>query len=218
MLNTGENIFNRDITLAIQAGGFSTRMGQDKALLPFEGKPLIEFIANRGKTLTDDLIVTSNQPDSFKFLNLPVYPDHLNQSGSLVGMHTALSAAKRPLVAVVGCDMPFFSPALLAYQVKCIEESGLDVVVPRSQDGLEPFHAIYRRESCLNAIYTALEKNIYSLIGWFKLMQVEEISEEQIRPFDPDSRAFINLNTPEDYQNALELVAIDQHGNSTARL
>lgn len=218
MLNTGENIFNRDITLAIQAGGFSTRMGQDKALLPFEGKPLIEYIANRGKALTHDLLVTSNQPDSFKFLNLPVYPDHLNQSGSLVGMHTALSAAKRPLVAVVGCDMPFFSPALLAYQVKCIEESGLDVVVPRSQDGLEPFHAIYRRESCLNAIYVALEKNIYSLIGWFKLMRVGEISEEQIRPFDPDSRAFINLNTPEDYQNALKLVAIGQQGNSTNRL
>lgn len=187
-------------------------MGQDKALLPFGGLPLIEFIANRGKTLTDDLLVTSNQPDSFKFLNLPVFPDSLTQRGSLVGMHTALSASQRPLVAVIGCDMPFFSPSLLAYQVKQIEKSGIDAVVPRSQDGLEPFHAVYRRESCLKAIYTALEKNIHSLIGWFKLMRVEEITEEQIRPLDPDSRAFINLNTPEDYQNALELVTIDRQG------
>jgi len=218
VLDTGGDIINRDITLAIQAGGFSTRMGQDKALLPFEGLPLIEYIANRGKMLTNDLLVTSNRPDSFKFLNLPVYTDHLTQRGALVGMHTALSAAKRPLVAVIGCDMPFFSPDLLAYQAKRIEERGSDAVVPRGRDGLEPFHAVYRRESCLNAIYTALEKNIYSLIGWFKLMQVEEIDEEQIRPFDPDSRAFINLNTPAEYQNAIKLVTTDQQGKQTTRL
>ena len=217
MLNCSVEILNLNITLAIQAGGFSTRMGQDKALLPFGGLPLIEFIANRGKLLTDDLLVTTNEMEPFEFLNLPLYPDRLTQRGALVGMHTALSAAKRPLVAVIGCDMPFFSPSLLAYQTHCLEGSGIDAVVPRSRDGLEPLHGVYRRDPCLKAIYTALEKNIHSLIGWFELLRIIEITEEQIRPFDPDSIAFINLNTLEEYQHAVELASTDQQGNTPTR-
>jgi len=217
VLNSSGEIFNRNITLAIQAGGFSTRMGQDKALLPFDGLPLIEFIANRGKTLTDDLFVTTNLVESFEFLNLPLYPDRLTQRGALVGMHTALSAAQRPLVAVIGCDMPFFSPSLLAYQAQWMERCDIDAVVPRSRNGLEPLHGIYRRDPCLKAIYTALEKNIHSLIGWFKLLRIIEITEEQIRPFDPDSHVFINLNTLEEYQHALELASIDQQVDKPTR-
>ncbi len=96
MIDTGGILFNRDITLAIQAGGFSSRMGQDKALLPFGGQPLIAFIANQARTLTDDLLVTTNQVASFDFLHLPLYPDCLSVRGALVGMHTALTAAQRP--------------------------------------------------------------------------------------------------------------------------
>jgi molybdopterin-guanine dinucleotide biosynthesis protein A len=215
-LNTSAEIFNRNITLAIQAGGFSTRMGQDKALLPFGGLPLIEFIANRGKTLTDDLLVTTNQVESFEFLDLPLYPDRLPQRGTLTGMHTALSAAQRPLVAVIGCDMPFFSPSLLAYQAQKMNGSDIDAVVPRSRDGLEPLHGVYRRDPCLKAIYIALEKNIHSLIGWFELLRIIEITEEQIRPYDPDSIAFMNLNTLEEYHHAEELAALDQKKNRQA--
>ena len=201
---------NLNITLVIQAGGFSTRMGQEKALLPFGGLPLIEFIVNRGKMLTDDLIITTNQPDQYEFLNLPLHPDILPQRGTLIGMYTALSAAQRPLVAVLGCDMPFFSPLLLAFQAEWLERSNFDAVIPRSTEGLEPLHGVYRREPCLNAIQMVLEKGVHSLIGWLKHLQIMELPEEQIHFFDPNSRAFINLNTPEDYQHAISLIKPDQ--------
>lgn len=118
VLKTNGDFLSGSITLAIQAGGFSKRMGQDKALLPFNGLPLIEYIVHRGKQLTDDILVTTNKIESFQFLNLPLYPDLLPIRGTLVGVHTALSAASRPVVAIVGCDMPFFSPQLLAYQAQ----------------------------------------------------------------------------------------------------
>lgn len=215
VLKTNGDFLSRNITLAIQAGGFSKRMGQDKALLPFNGLPLIEYIVHRGKQLTDDILVTTNKIESFQFLHLPLYPDLLSQRGTLVGVHTALSAAKRPFVAVVGCDMPFFSPQLLAYQAQILFDTGVDAVVPRSVDGLEPMHAMYRRDTCLVAIQTSFEKNLHSLIGWLKLLQVVEITEDQIRPIDPEMRAFTNLNTPEEYHQAEALVARNQQSNGS---
>jgi molybdopterin-guanine dinucleotide biosynthesis protein A len=206
MTGKGGRLFNRDITLAIQAGGFSSRMGQDKALLPFGDQPLIEFIANRARTLTDDLLITTNQVASFEFLHIPLYPDRLSVRGALVGMHTALSAAQRPIVAVIGCDMPFFSTALLALQIQYLEDKNVDGVIPHSVKGLEPLHGVYRCKPCLKAVHTALENNIHSLAGWLKLLRIVEITEDQIRSIDPDSRAFINLNTPEEYQQALEMI------------
>ena len=215
MMTIDRKYLNSDLSLSIQAGGFSKRMGQDKALLPFCGLPMIEFIARRGKELTDDIFVTSNQAESLKFLNLPVYSDRLSLRGTLVGMHTALSESKRPFVAVIGCDMPFFSPSLLAYQAQCLEDGSVDAVVPCSKDGLEPLHGVYRREPCLNAVHTALEKNIHSLIGWLNLLHVMELTELQSRPFDPNSNVFINLNTPEEYQRAEKLALSLQPGSQT---
>ena len=210
MSEASSPIFNRNLSLSIQAGGFSKRMGQDKALLPFGGMPLIQYVANRGKALTDDIFVTSNQADALKFLDLPIFPDILSQRGTLVGMHTALSAAKRPYVAVIGCDMPFFSPSLLAHQAQLLAETGLDAVIPRSKDGIEPLHGVYRRAACLTAVTSAFETAIQSLSGWIKLLRVMEIDEEHIRPYDPSFQAFINLNTLDDYHHAVDLAALDR--------
>jgi len=198
----------RNLALAIQAGGFSLRMGRDKALLPFGGQPLIQHIANRGKSLTNDVLVTTNQVEVYRFLGLPLYPDHLVERGALIGMHTALTAAKRPLVAVIGCDMPFFSPRLLACQARLLIKSRKEAVVPRSREGLEPLHGVYRREPCLRAVHEALELGIRSLGGWLKLLRALEIPEAQIRRLEPDSRIFLNVNTPEDYEQVKALADV----------
>ncbi len=101
------------LTVVIQAGGESRRMGQDKALLPFLGKPLIQRVIERVASLADELLVTTNRPEAYQFLDLPLFPDVIPGRGALGGLYTALSAASQPLVAVVACDMPFASPALL---------------------------------------------------------------------------------------------------------
>lgn len=199
----------QNLSLAIQAGGFSKRMGQDKALLEFNHQPLIAHIANRGRILTDDVFITTNQIESYRFLNLPLFPDRLPIRGTLVGMHTALSSSAKPFVAIIGCDMPFFSPQLLDYEAKLLEESGMDAVVPCSRKGLEPLHAVYKRETCLAAVVKSLEMDVLSLIGWLKLLRVLEISEAQIKLYDSNYRIFINVNTPEEFKKADELLKSD---------
>jgi molybdopterin-guanine dinucleotide biosynthesis protein A len=97
------------ITVVIQAGGMSARMGEDKALKPFLGRLLIQRVIDRVTPIADELIVTTNRPAEYEFLNLRLVPDLKPGRGALGGLYTAIASAASPLVAVVACDMPFAS-------------------------------------------------------------------------------------------------------------
>ncbi len=193
------------LTIAIQAGGQSSRMGQDKALMPFLGRPLIARLVERLGNLADELLVTTNHPAEFAFLGLPLFPDILPGIGALGGLYTALSAAREELVAVVACDMPFVLPDLVRAQCDLLLREGMDVVVPRSTEGLEPLHAIYRREICLPAVRAALQAGERKMIAWFPAVKVRVMEPPEVAAIDPDLRSFINLNCPEDFRQAEEL-------------
>jgi molybdopterin-guanine dinucleotide biosynthesis protein A len=195
------------LTLAIQAGGESRRMGQDKALLPLLGKPLVARVLSSLSILADEILVTTNRPEDFRFLDVPLYTDKYPGTGALGGLYTALEAARQPLVAVVACDMPFASADLLIFARDRLLTSGADVAIPRSEEGFEPFHAVYRRETCLPAVKKALEAGERRLISWFPDVTVSPILPEEWLPYDPDLLAFWNLNTPDDFQQAEQWIA-----------
>lgn len=190
------------VTLVIQAGGESRRMGADKALLPFLGQPLIMRPLRRLALLADELLVTSNQPENYKFLGLTPIPDLLPGMGALGGLNTALSSAHNPFVAVVACDMPFASLAIFSLELRLIQESGADAVIPRTEAGTEPFHAIYRRESCLPHIRAALNQGKRRVDAWFSQVSIYYLEPAELLPYDPDELTFININTPEDLSQA----------------
>lgn len=190
------------LTVAVQAGGESSRMGEDKALISFLGRPLITRVLERIGPLADEILVTTNKPRDYQFLELPLYEDIIAGRGALGGLFTALSAAKHPLVAVVACDMPFVSPDLLRLARDRLLDEGLDAVIPETEHGLEPFHAVYQRQTCLKAVKTALDGGKWRLISWLEDVEVGTISEEEILRSDPRRLAFFNVNTPEDLHRA----------------
>ncbi len=195
------------LTISIQAGGKSSRMGQDKALMPFLGQPLIARLVARLRPLADELILTTNRPDDYRFLGLPLFPDLFAERGALGGLHTALACASLPYVAVVACDMPFASPALICHQRDLLLAADLDVVIPAGPEGgLEPLHALYRRDTCLPACEQALINNQWKLISWFPRVKVRTLAVEELLPYDPEGRVFWNLNTPNEFARA-ELAA-----------
>lgn len=193
------------LTIAIQAGGESRRMGQDKALLPFLGRPLIERVIQRLHPLADEILVTTNRLEAYHFLDLPLHPDLIPGRGALGGLYTALSAASQPLVAVVACDMPFASLPLLRAQRQILLDTPVDVAIPRSTEGLEPFHAIYRRQTCLPAIQAALQADKWRVDSWFSQVKVHILNPEEIQAYDPQMLAFRNVNTPEELLEAEDL-------------
>jgi molybdopterin-guanine dinucleotide biosynthesis protein A len=190
------------LTLAIQAGGESRRMGSDKALLPFLGQPLIKRMLTRLAGIADEVIVTSNHPENFHFLGLTPISDLLPGFGALGGLYTALSAASHPCVAVVACDMPFASPELFAVELDLLRETGVDAVIPRSDAGTEPFHAIYRRDTCLPHVQAALDAGMRRVDAWFPQVNIRYLAPMEILPYNPNQLVFPNINTLEELRDA----------------
>ena len=190
------------LTVCIQAGGASSRMGEDKALKPFLGRPLIQRVVERLQPIADEIIVTTNQPDDFSFLDARLFPDLKPGRGALGGLYTAIASAAHPFVAVIACDMPFASPTLIQASIRIMDDKNADVVIAKSEEGYEPLHALYRRETCLPAIEASINADQWKVIAWFPQAKVRVLTSEEIKSADPAGLAFWNVNTPEEFANA----------------
>jgi len=181
-------------------------MGEDKALKLFSGRPLIQRVVDRMKPIADEVIITTNHPTGYEFLNLPLVADLKPGRGALGGIYTAVASAASPLVAVVACDMPFASPRLLEGARNLMVEEGADVVIARTDEGYEPLHALYRRETCLPAIETAIGADQWKVISWFPQVKVRVLTPNEVKSFDPSGLCFWNLNTPQEFIEAEKVV------------
>jgi len=180
-------------------------MGEDKALKTFLGRPLIQRVVERLSPIADELIVTTNRPDDYAFLKLPLISDLKPGRGALGGLYTAIASASNPIVAVVACDMPFASPTFLEAAIRLMVEAEADVVIAKSEEGFEPLHAVYRRATCLSPIEAALEADQWKVVAWFPQVKVRVLTPEEIRRYDPSGLAFWNVNTPEEFSKAEEI-------------
>jgi molybdopterin-guanine dinucleotide biosynthesis protein A len=190
------------LTVVIQAGGRSSRMGQDKALMPFLGQPLIARLVTRLASIADELIVSTNRPDDYAFLGLPLVTDKIPDRGALGGLYTALEAASQAQVAVVACDMPFANAGLIRAQSAIMQDESVDVVIPQTDGGYEPLHAVYRRETCLPMVESSIHAGMWKMISWFPLVKVRAIRSNELGQYDPRRLTFFNVNTPEDFREA----------------
>jgi molybdopterin-guanine dinucleotide biosynthesis protein A len=197
------------LTVCIQAGGQSSRMGEDKALKTFLGRPLIQRVVERLSPIADELIVTTNRPDDYRFLDLPLFPDLKPDRGALGGLYTAIASASNPIVAVVACDMPFASLTLLEAARRILIEENADVVIAKSAEGYEPLHAVYRTETCKPAIAAAIDADQWKVIAWFPQVKMRVLTSEEIKRYEPSGLAFWNVNTPEEFAQA-EKIATSQ--------
>lgn len=193
------------LTIAIQAGGQSSRMGEDKALKPFLGRPLIQRVIDRLAPIADEILITTNRPQAYAFLGLRLVPDLVPGRGALGGLYTAIASASGDFVAVVACDMPFASAPLIEAATRLLVQQEADVVIAKTAEGYEPFHAVYRRITCVPAIQTALAADQWKVISWFPQVKVHELSAAELQALDPNGWAFLNVNTPEEFARAEQL-------------
>jgi molybdopterin-guanine dinucleotide biosynthesis protein A len=193
------------LTVCIQAGGQSSRMGEDKALKPFLGRPLIQRVIERLAPIADEVIVTTNSPEEYAFLDQRLIPDLKPGRGALGGLYTAIASASNPYVAVVACDMPFASAQLIEAATKLMVQEQVDVVIAKGEEGYEPLHAVYRREACLPAIEAAIAADLWKVIAWFPQVRVRVLTSDELSRYDPQNLAFWNVNTPEEFAEAEKL-------------
>ncbi len=170
-------------------------MGFNKALLEIGGQPLIRILANRIRPLTDRILISSNDGAAYKFLDIPVIPDHFSGHGPLAGIHSAMLWDTSPLFLVLACDLPNLQEPLLRNLISLA--TGFDAAIPRTKDGLaHPLCAVYNR-TCLPTMQRALERGANKVIENFLDNSLS------IKWVDPDEGQFedtdlANINTPED--------------------
>lgn len=195
------------VSVVIQAGGESRRMGMSKARVPFDGRPLILRMIERLHPIADELIITTNEADQLGFVfeaepgvDVRLVPDAYEVRGALPGLYTAFEAASNPYVAIVACDMVFASPSLVVAEALEMAKTEADVVVPVNKHGFEPFHAMYRKRTCLAAAKAALDAGSSRAQAIFDdpHLKVREFSQARVLEVEPRGGCFINANTPDE--------------------
>jgi molybdopterin-guanine dinucleotide biosynthesis protein A len=182
-------------SIAILAGGRSSRMGTDKSFVRVLGVPMVERVLAQVQGLGAETLLVTNSPGDYAYLGLPLYTDVIPGAGALGGIYSALHYAAHPHVLVVACDMPFLSRPLLAYLLELAPH--FDVVVPRAAEGVEPLHAVYGK-ACLEPIRQLLDAARYKVIGFYGDVRVRYVEEAELREYDARLRSFVNVNTPEE--------------------
>jgi molybdopterin-guanine dinucleotide biosynthesis protein A len=193
------------ITGAILAGGRSTRMGVNKALLAFGGRPIIAGLIEKLLPLFRELVIIANDPAPYAELGLAIWPDRIPDKGSLGGIYTAVYQSAFPLTFCIACDMPLANPAVVAYLGD--QAAGHDVVVPRTPDGYQPLHAVYGKD-CLPHLEAMIRADCLKIDRLFPSVRVRTVETEELRRLDPWLHCFVNVNTPEELEAAMRLAGL----------
>lgn len=192
------------VTGIVLAGGASRRMGRNKALLPMGGVSLIERTVRALGKVSRRVIISTNEPESFRFLGVECVPDFYAGKGPMAGLHAALRASNSTWNVVAACDMPYIHEQFLHGLLNLVNVQGTaEAVIPVVQGRIHPLLAVYRRE-----VVTSLERKLQAeqlrMVEWVQELQAVYVNEERLEAvtsLDPQKVLF-NMNTPDDYEAA----------------
>jgi molybdopterin-guanine dinucleotide biosynthesis protein A len=200
---SGGIILMVETTGVILAGGKSSRMGTDKALINIGQKGMIERVAGELKKVCSEIFVSGGQEETGKRLGLKFIADLIPGRGPLSGINASLHTAAHDYCLVVACDMPFISAELANLMIREVE--GYDAAVPSYGQYLQPLFAVYCK-SCLPAIESYLASGKMSVTKFLPMVRVNYVTEEKLNLFADMETVFFNVNTPEDLNKARKLL------------
>ncbi len=180
----------------IVAGGRASRMGgRDKAFAAVGGEPIAVRTIRLFHRLFPQVLVATNRPERFRGLGVETVADVYPGSGPLAGIHAALLASRHPHAFVAACDMPGLEAGVIRFLVDRIR--GQDAIVPRWEGDIEPLHAIYAVR-CLPAIEASLGAGRYALRDFLGGIDVDYVTEVELRAVRGAAQSLTNVNTPEE--------------------
>ncbi|MBW1977775.1 MAG: molybdenum cofactor guanylyltransferase [Deltaproteobacteria bacterium] len=185
----------RDVTGVILLGGKSTRYGKNKAFVEVCGIPLIERVVSAMRSVFEHVMLVTNDPREYAYLELPMVEDLIKGLGPIGGVYTGLKTVPGKAGFFVACDMPFLNTSLIRHMVA--SKAGYDVVVPKIDWMIEPLHALYTKK-CIPAIKKLIDTGQLQIIKFLSEVNTLYVDEAQIRAFDPHLKCFLNINKPKD--------------------
>ena len=196
-----------NVTGVILAGGNNSRyQGRNKAFLALDGITILDRIQSVFETLFPKIILVTNDPLAYKDKDFLIVSDIYPMRSALTGLHAGLFYTETEYAFFTACDTPFLNPAVLRLILDKADGSS-DVIVPDTKEGMQPLFSAYSIR-CLKPIEHRLEKSVFNIRSFFKSVKVRTVSEKALRAVDPDLSSFFNINSPEDFKNAEEILAL----------
>jgi molybdopterin-guanine dinucleotide biosynthesis protein A len=187
------------MTGVVLAGGKSKRMGSDKALLEFRGKPLVMHAVKILQQFCSHVVISSNRKDYF-FTGCDIWPDDVDVHAPMAGIYSCLKRSMHPWIMVLSCDMPLIDPRVFDLLISQGELLRDDMVVPvHDKDCIEPLCGLYNQRAI-----PLLEENIRTLR--FSLQQFIRNSNYRLVEVGPHldfykADMFSNINTLKDFNS-----------------
>ncbi len=195
----------------ILCGGQSTRMGRDKATLPFGSESMLQRVVRLMSEVVDvTCIVVVAAPDQM-LPGLPssvvVVRDERPGRGPMEGLAAGFRAIADRVDAAYAssCDVPLLAPAFVEQMFAMLGDN--DIAVPRDGEHFHPLAAVYR-PSVLDAIDRFLAEDQLRIRLLFAKAKTREIPVADLRLADPDLSTLLNLNQPRDYLHALSVAGL----------
>lgn len=199
------------LTAVILAGGRSSRMGTDKALLrlPSGGPTLIARVVAAAQAVVAEIVIVADDAARLPALPAHIVPDALPGAGPLAGLVAGFAAARHADILALACDLPYLSVPLLRWMAA--QPRTWDALVPRLPDadgkeGWQPLHALYTR-ACDAPMRAALDAGERQLIACFAAIRVQPLTLDAMRPHDPDLHSTRGVNTPGAWMEAARWLA-----------
>ncbi|MBI5188319.1 MAG: molybdenum cofactor guanylyltransferase [Nitrospirae bacterium] len=197
----------------ILAGGENKRLSVLKGFIEIKGKRIIESNIELLSSIFDRVIISTNNPEIYFYLGVPMVGDILKYRGPMTGILSVLISLEVPEIFVTACDMPFIKPELIRYIIDKYSTPSLtlpprgggqgwekwDAVIPIFDKKPQPLLGIYSRRIA-GSMEESIKQGEKSLKRFLQGMDVLYIDEEEVRIIDPEGRSFININTMEDYE------------------
>jgi molybdenum cofactor guanylyltransferase len=184
----------------VLAGGASTRMGRDKALLELDGVPMLLRMIRLAEPHVASLAVIG-PPERYGSLAPDIVPDHWPGTGPLGGIATALHVSSSEWNLVLGCDLPYLTEEWINWLIARARESSAQAVVPESKRGVEPLAAMYRHD-CEPTFAAAVDRGVRRISEALQEITLERVTTSQWRGIEHADNLFQNMNTTEDFAEA----------------
>lgn len=184
----------------VLAGGRSARMGRPKALLPFDGEPLLAHLVSTLRARFDEIVVVAATGQDLPPLPVTLVRDEVAYQGPVAGICYGLEAAQGGVCFVTSCDNVFPNLRLISYLVDAVADH--DVAVPEWAGRLQPVHAVYRK-TVAPRLREQLGRGELRPVTLFERVPTRRVLQDEVRRFDPEGWCFFNMNTPADYEAAV---------------